>query len=230
MTQPKIIVLGALLLAAALPAARAQQTQTDELLVLNIQLNTVSQGTVTTTTARNVVQNPVIMSQITTRDVIQAIGGVTGNSFSRRAQLVLLTPTNDLNNWTVQIRDGTNAVDVSGFFGHQVSSPSVSSDTVNTRTGAVRDASYSLDSFTLQNLPQLLPLPFQFSVSGLTLTTESGVVRRGQVVGQVDSISGQVSGMGNFQGNLILIQGSISAQGDSTVPAPAPPPITLPVS
>jgi|SRR5579863_5184441 len=223
MTQPKIIAVAALLLAAAIQIPKASAQQTDEVLVLNIQLNTVAQGP--TTTGHNITRSQVITSEITSRDVIKALGTATGNAFSRRAQLVLLTPTNDLDKWTVQVRDGTSKVDVTAFFGHQAGLQSVASAFVNSRNGNAGDVSYSIDGFSLQSLPQFVPLGLDFNVSGLTVTTQSGIVRQNQVVGQTDRIAAQVSGSGDSQGNLILIQGSISAEGIGTETIAAPPPI-----
>lgn len=225
MTQPiRITALAALFLAAALGATQAQVTQTDEVLILNIQLNTVSQGP--TSSARGIVQSQVQTSEITSRDVIQALGAVTGNTFSRRARLTLLTPTNNLENWTVQIRDGSNVVDVTGFFGHQPGGASVGSAWVVTRTGEAGGTSYSIDGFALQDQAGFAPLSLHFSVSGLTITTETGVINRaGRVSSRTDRIVGQVSGTGDAQGALLLIQGTISAEGVGTETVTPPPPI-----
>ncbi len=223
MTLPfKITAVAALLLAAALPAAQAQ-SQTDEVLVLNLQLGAISQGP--TTSAKGVVATQVRTSEVTSRDVIQAIGASTGNSFSTHARLELLTPTNDLEFWSVQVRDGSSLVDVSGFFVHQRGSASVSSAFVVNRTGDAGDVEYSIDNFSLVDQPGFPALSLHFNVSGLTVTSQSGVVnRRGQVVGQVDDISGQVSGTGDSNGALIIIQGTIHAEGTGTQTITTAPP------
>ena len=210
----KLTAVAALLLAVASPAVRAQ-SQTDEVLLLNLQLGAISQGPATST--KNEMVLHVQTSQITSRDVIKALGASTGNSFTSHAKLELLTPTNNLENWSVQIQDGTRLVDVSGFFVHQPGSASVSSAFLVNRTGDAGDVEYSIDNFSLVDQPGFPPLSLHFSVSGLTVTSETGVVnRKGQVVGQVDSISGQVSGTGDANGAVLIIQGSVDANGTGT--------------
>jgi len=55
--------------------------------------------------------------RMTTRDLIAALGTATTNSFSAKAQLVFVRDANSLSNAAaVQVRDGTNVVDVSSFF------------------------------------------------------------------------------------------------------------------
>src|SRR4029077_10362060 len=102
----RIVPLAALMLAGAAQTTQAQ-TQTDEVLVLNIQLKEVSQGP-TTTNRAGVVSTSVQVRRITSADIIQMLGTATWNTFSSNTQLVLLTPTNDLDAWTVQVRDGNN--------------------------------------------------------------------------------------------------------------------------
>jgi hypothetical protein len=209
-----IIPIAALILAGAAQNMLAQ-TQTDEVLVLNIQLNAVSQGP-TTTNRAGVVSTSVQVRRITSRDIIQVLGAATGNSFSTNAHLVLLTPTNDLDTWTVQIRDGNNQLDVSGFITHQSGALEVGSSSFNPRTGNASGADYGVDTFTLHDQGGFPSLTEHFSVSGLTITSSRGVVRRGQVVGQVDRIDAQVSGGGDNNGNAVVIQGSVHAVGNST--------------
>ena len=204
----------ALILAGATQSMLAQ-TQTDEVLVLNIQLNAVSQGP-TTTNRAGVVSTSVQVHRITSGEIIQVLGAATGNSFSTNAQLVLLTPTNDLDAWTVQIRDGNNQLDVSGFIAHQPGALEVGSSSFNPRTGNASGADYGVDSFSLQDQGGFPALTEHFSVSGLTITSSRGVVRQGKVAGQVDRVDAQVSGTGDNNGNATVIQGSVHAVGNST--------------
>lgn len=209
-----IIPIAALMLAGAAQTTLAQ-TQTDEVLVLNIQLKAVSQGP-TTTNRAGVVSSSVQVHRITSGEIIQVLGASTGNSFSTNAHLVLLTPTNDLDNWTVQVRDGSVQVDVSGFITHQPGTTEVGSSSFNPRTGNASGADYGVDGFSLHDQGGFPALTEHFSVSGLTITSSRGVVRRGQVVGQVDRVDAQVSGTGDNNGNAIVIQGSVHAVGNST--------------
>jgi hypothetical protein len=225
MTLPtKITALAALLLAVALSRAQAQTTQTDEVLVLNFQLSTIAQGPAAS--VRGVIVSPVQTAQITSRDVIKTLGASIGNTFTGAARLELLTPTNNLQDWTVQIHDGTRVVDVTDFFRHQPTSGSVSSAFLVNRTGAAGEVEYSIDNFSLVDQPGYPSLSLHFNVSGLTATTESGFVnRRGQVVGQIDQISGKVSGTGDSNGAFLLIQGSVNAAGTSTETVTTAPPV-----
>ena len=207
-TALRTIPITALLLAAALQTAPAQVTNIDEALVLDYHLDAVSQGPTTSTTAG--VATDVQVSRITSRDIINVLGAATGNTFSARARLVLLTPTNNLGDWTVQIQDGTTAVDVTGFISHQQTSPSVGSAWLANRTRTVGGTEYSIDGFTLQDQAGYPSLTAHFSVSGFTATTSVGEVnRRGQVVGQLDSIQADVSGTGDSNGQLLIIEGLV---------------------
>lgn len=226
MTSPlKFSIIAALAFVAALPPVNAQTTQTDAVLNLSINLTALSQGP--SSSAQGVVQTTVHASQVTSRTVIQALGASTGNTFSTKARLVLLTPTNNLDNWTVQVRDGSAVVDVTGFFGHQPGTSTVDSAFLVTRTGDAGDTVYSIDNFTLQDEPGFPPLSLHFNVSGLTATSQTGVVnRRGVVTGEVNQISAQVSGTGDSKGALILIQGTVDAEGSGTQTVTSAPPIT----
>jgi hypothetical protein len=213
-TPSKIIPLAALLLAAALQSASAQVTNTYEALVLNFNLNAVSQGPTTTTSAG--AQTSVSVSRVTSRDIIKVLGTATGNTFSARARLVVLTPTNNLENWIVQVQDGTTSVDVTAFIGHQPGPDSVGSAFVR-RSGDAGSTEYSIDGFTLQDAPGFPALTEHFSVSGFTATSASGVVnRRGQVVGQIDTIDADVSGTGDLNGSVFIIEGTVDAEGIGT--------------
>jgi hypothetical protein len=216
-TASKIIPTAALLMAAALQTAPAQTTNIDEALVLNFNLNAVSQGPTTTTSAG--VVSDVRVTRITSRDIIVVLGTATGNTFSKKARLVVLTPTNELEDWTVQIQDGANDVDVTGFVVHHPGPASVGSAWVQQRTGATGGTEYSIDGFGLQDQPGFPALSEHFNVSGFTATASRGVVnRRGQVTGQVDSVDADVSGTGDSNGQLQIIEGTVDADGIGTQP------------
>jgi hypothetical protein len=214
-TRSKLIPMAAVLMAAALQTASAQPvTNTYEALVLNFNLNAVTQGPTTTTSAG--AQTTVQTSRITSRDIIVVLGAATGNTFSRHARLVVLTPTNNLESWIVQVQDGTTSVDVTGFIGHQPGPNSVGSSLVR-RNGSTSATEYSIDGFTLQDQAGFPPLTEHFSVSGFTATSESGVVnRRGQLVGQIDTIDADVSGTGDTNGQVHILEGTVDAEGIGT--------------
>ncbi len=210
----KIVPLAALLGTVAIRSSLAQGTETDELMQLDFQLNAISQGP--TTSTRNTVATTVVMHTITSREVIQVLGAAMGVSFSPGAGLYLLAPTNNLDAWTIQVRDGAAKVDVTPFFGHQPGANSVAGTSLNTRTGAGAGTDYSIDGFSLQDAPGFPALSEHFSVSGLTFTASVGAVRRGQVVAETVHVHARVSGAGDRQGSLTMVEGSIDAQGNST--------------
>jgi hypothetical protein len=224
-TAFKLIPTAALLMAAALQTAPAQTTNIDAALVLNFNLTAVSQGPTTTTPAG--VVSDVQVSRITSRDIIVVLGAATGNTFSPKARLVVLTPTNDLENWTVKVEDGATSVDVTGFIAHNPGPDSVSKAWIQRRTGAAGATEYSIDGFGLQDKPGFPALTEHFSVSGFTATTSRGVVdRRGQAAGVIDSIDADVSGTGDSNGQLLIIEGTVDADGIGTqaVVTPGRPP------
>jgi hypothetical protein len=207
----KIISVAALLMAGV---AQTSFAQSNEVLVLNIDLTAVSQGPVTTN--RDGTITDVQFTSITSRSIIKVLGTALGDTFSKRARLVVLAPTNSLEDWTIQIDDGTNtAVDVTGFFNHQPGSVAVSGAKANTKNGKSSVTDFSVDSLSLQDQTNYPALTEHFSVSGFTVVESQAVVKhKGTVVGQVVTISAQVSGTGDNQGTQTVITGSITAEGD----------------
>lgn len=200
------------------------QTQTDEILVLKINLTAVSQSAVAT--SQNGIITDLQTNTITSADVIQALGASLGDTFSATAKLEVLAPTNGLDSWTFQIKDGSNpAVDVSGFFSHQMGYPSVGTAWVNSTTGQSGITDYSVDSFSLQDQGGYPVLSMHFSLSGFTAINSKAVLnKKGVVVGQTDSISIRASGTGDTQGNPAVFTGSIKAGGVGTETVVTAPP------
>jgi len=210
-----MISVAALIMAGAAQTCLAQ-TQTDEVLVLNFDLTALSQAAVTTSS--DGLMSEVQVTKITSKSIIQVLGTALGINFSHKSKLLALAPTNFLDDWTIQVQDGTNvAVNVSGFFGHQPGFPSVGGAWINTKTGVSGVTDYSVDSFSLQDQGGYPTLTTHFSVSGFTILDSRTVLnRKGAVVGQDDNISAQVSGTGDNQGNPTVITGSVSAEGVGT--------------
>jgi hypothetical protein len=212
---PGFIPIAAIIMAGAIQMATAQQSQTDEVLVLNFQLTTVAQGP--TTTGRNTVVSEVQVGKVTSQDVIQALGASEGVAFSSKARLVLLAPTNNLDNWMFRVKDGGNEVDVTGFFSHQHLTSVVTSAVINTKTGDFRDVDYSVDSFNLVDQPGFPALGLHLNLSGFTVLSAKGLVNRhNAVVGQLDRLEERVSGTGDQNGNGVIVHGSISAESSGT--------------
>jgi hypothetical protein len=189
-------------------------TQTNLVLDLDIRLTAVSAGSVSTN--HGVVMDGVDFTKITSRGIIQELGAATSNSFSEDAKLVLVTPTNSLANWTVEVRDGTNSFDVTGFFGHTAGTNVVTSTFMNTNNGASGTTDYSIDSFSLHDAAGSAPLTTHFTVSGFTVAKMRGVLgEAGGVLGETGSIVANVSGTGDDGGKPIVTEGSIFAHGNN---------------
>jgi hypothetical protein len=211
----RIISMTALMMAAASQTTLAQ-TQTDEVLVLTVNLTAVSQGAVTTNLDGTITD--VQVTTITSQSIIQVLGAALGDTFSANAKLQVIAPTNYLDGWTFQVQDGTNpAVDVSGFFGHQVGYPSVAGAWISGTTGQPGVTDYSVDLFSMQDQGGYPALSEHFSVSGYTaINSTAKVNKKGVVVGQTDSVSAKVSGTGDNQGTTTVITGTITAKGTGT--------------
>jgi hypothetical protein len=211
-----LAVIGTLL---GVAAPRSTMAQTNVTLDLDFYLTTVSQGTVSTNDG--VIVSNVRFGFIDEATIISELGASTSNTFSRRAELLLVFPTNAPNDWTVLVRDGSNSVDVTGFFDHTNGTNTVGSTIFNPRTGGVTDTEYSIERFSLNDQPGFPPLTTHFTVRGLTITTTHGAVATpAGVFGVTDSITADVSGTGSSGGDLILLQGSVIAKAEFFPPSP----------
>jgi hypothetical protein len=201
----KILSASALLVGAAV-WTNVAHAQTNETLALNIELTAVSQNATNSTNVQCV--------KITSRSIIQDLAASLGTTFSHRAKLVVIAPSDALDNWSaVQIMDGTNVVDVTGFFDHAQGSLVVQGSRTRGWGGSSTTVSYSVDSFSLMDQSGFTALTEHFNVSGFTvITSTTSTNRKGTVSSQTDSISAVVSGTGDEQGNPTVITGSITAE------------------
>ncbi|HWC59497.1 MAG TPA: hypothetical protein VHC44_07360 [Verrucomicrobiae bacterium] len=204
----KTLKIAVLAVAAMVAAIQAQAgVQTNVVQNLSVQLFGVSQGNAFSfggTSGTNV--NNVIVG---TRQVIQALGTATGNSFSFSSRLVVVTPI-DGGSSQIQVRDGSNApVDVSHFFSMQELSGSVDGSVTTTRPARSTSVSYLVARFVLADADgQTLPL--HFDVNGFTtINSTSG----GFFGSQGPTTDANVSGSGDRNGNLIILQGSVDIFG-----------------
>ena len=214
-----LATLGALLAVGTAWTSQAQTnviTQTNVTLDLDFYLSTVAQGTVTTNDGA--VVNGVVFGNITEASIISELGASTSNNFSPHAELWLVIPTAAPDDWSVKVRDGTNSpVDVTGFFTYAPGTNSVGKTVVLTTTGAVGDTEYSIDRFGLHDQAGLPALSTHFDVSGFTITTT-----RGALPGEIESINACVDGTGEQDGNLIVIEGFVTARNNEGFPHPIP--------
>ena len=200
----KTLKLAALAALLALGTAQGRADQTN--LVENIHLNLFGLKQGDTRTNRNLVITSVDTVRLNNRAVIQALGDATANSFSRRSQLVLVTPL-DGGVSSVEVRDGDTKTDVTSFFGLEQTGTSVTASVLNTRTGNSAQITYSIQRLVLQDAAGLPALAVHFDVSGLGTDTDR--TRRGPS----SSLRIDAAGNGDSDGSPLVVQGSISVSG-----------------
>ena len=206
MKSLKYAVLAAVAMAAV---AQVQAgTQTNVVQNLNIQLFGVSQGSPFSfggTSGTNV--NAV---RVDNRQVIQALGVATGNTFSFASRLVVVTPINGGNS-QIQVRDGSNTVvNVTDYITAQEISGSVDgSVTVSRPRNSSTSVSYVIARFALQEVNGQSVLPLHFDVNGFTTINSS----TGGFGPQGPTTDANVAGSGDRNGNLMILQGSIEIFG-----------------
>jgi hypothetical protein len=200
----KMAVLAVVAMAVGVQAHAS--TQTNLVQNLNIQLVGVSQGSAFSfggTSGTNI--NTVVIG---TRQIIQALGTATGNTFSFRSSLVVVTPT-DGSAAHIQVRDGGNTVDVTDFLMAQELSPSVDGSVSTVRPARATSVSYLISRFVLQDADGAT-LPFHFDVNGFTTINSS---TGGFFGSQGPTTDANVSGTGDRNGSLLILQGSIEIFG-----------------
>jgi hypothetical protein len=219
----RLASLTAVLAVGTAPALLAQTTVPPGGVTLDLDfyLTTVSQGTVVTN-GSNVI-NGVQFGSINEASIIKELGVSTSNTFSRRAELALVTPVNEPNDWTVLVKDGSNTVDVTGFFTFTPGTNSVGRTVINSADQTVSDTAYSIDGFALHDATNFPALKTHFHVRGFTATTTRGVVPTAAgVFGVTESINADVSGQGETGGNLLIIEGVVTANPNYEVATPVP--------
>jgi hypothetical protein len=189
-----------------LAAVQAWADQTN--LVRNLDINLLGVGQGGSTTIRNVTVTTVTRNRVGTADIINAIGTATGNGFSQSARLVSIVPLAN-GSPTIAIRDHGNSVDVSAFFNRTSVSDEVAKSTVNNRNGKANGSTYSLQQFALQNADGYPALALHYVVTGVAVEDFSIPAIPGPYLG----LSAEVSGTGDSDGSLLIIQGSIRIFG-----------------
>ena len=206
MKSTKIAGITAALLLAA---AQGYGDTTNVVQNLGVQLFGVTQGG--TSTNRNLVVTTAGNVRVDTRRIIAALGAATANSFSVTSRLVLVTPLGG-GNPSVQVRDGTTTVDVTGFFTYETLSGTVESSIVGLMSGRSLVTDYNIERLALQDGPGSITL--HFDVNGLATRVTNGNRPAGDV-------SIDVSGSGANNGKLILLQGSIFIRGQTLEVVPS---------
>lgn len=201
----KLPILTAL---AVLCATYVDAQQTNLVQTLNVQLFGYSQGGGGSFGGATVTN--VNLVQISTRQIIQALGTATMNTFSPTSRLVVVTPLGG-GGPGIQVRDGNNApVNVTDFLNLQPISGSVQSSLFNTRNGHGVVISYNITQLVLQDADGET-LNMHFNVNGFT-TSNSSTPAASPFSNTTDA---NVSGSGDRNGNLLILQGSVDISGDT---------------
>ena len=190
-------------------------------LVQNLEFSLVGIAQGRTTTVKNVTTATVDTMKLATDDIITAIGSATGNNFSPQAELVVITPVPSGAD-TVAIRDGGKSVDVTVFFTQSPLSQMVGSYTYNSKTGKGKGTNYGIQQFTLQDSTGFQPLALHYTVSGTAVENVSVP----EIPGPRAELRADVSGTGDSDGNLLIIQGTIRIFGQQVEVAPGGGPAT----
>jgi hypothetical protein len=196
----KIAALAVVAMAVGVQAQAEQQTNLVQ--NLSIQLVGVSQGSPFSfggTSGTNV--NNVFIG---TRQVIQALGSATANTFSSASRLVVVTPIEG-GDAHIQVRDGSNTVDVTDFLVAQEVSGSVDGSVSTLRPVRSTSVSYLISRFALQDMDGAT-LSLHFDVNGFTTINSS---TGGFFGAQGPTTNANVSGTGDRNGNPLILQGSI---------------------
>jgi hypothetical protein len=202
-TRERFRRFGWILLALALPLpltpirVQAQTTNTFSVLNVNFRLTARVQtaaGTLVTTSIR-------------TKDLIQAIGQASTNTFSSKAKLLLFFPVGGGVPFFV-VRDGTNDFDAGGFlFPTQVGTPvmAVKTDPTGRRLETIRVT----EEFKQENTATL-----NFDVQGFnTNQQDTKFAHQSLSVPAATSINVSVVGVGKVGGQPAVLEGTVTASG-----------------
>jgi hypothetical protein len=184
-------------------SSRADQTNLVQ--SLGIRLRGISQGD--TKTNKNVVTTGLNMVRVGDAEVIAALAGAMGKTFTSQAQLFMISPLPS-GTPSIVIRDGTSSVDVSAFFIYEVKSAVVTSSDSNLRTGRMNTANYSVQHLALIDADGAT-LNLHFDVQGITVETFSS----GPNSNPQAQLNSNVSGSGDDAGKTVLFEGSFSLRG-----------------
>jgi len=202
----KIAVLAGVVMVGVIQAQAG--TQTNLVQNLSVQLFGVSQGG--SFSGGGITGTNVNSVRVDTRQVIQALGTATFNTFSSfGSRLVVVTPVDGSSESRIQVRDGTNApVDVTDFFNFQEVSDAVNGSVASTRPARSTTVSYVISRCVLQDANGST-LPLHFDVNGFTTINSS----TGFFGPQGPTTDANVSGAGDRNGKLLILQGSIEIFG-----------------
>lgn len=205
-----LVLLGALNLHAA--------PQTNLVQSLRFNLTLFLQGAPVTN--QNLVSFSMIPRKIFSPDIIQVIGASMSRQFSAKALLLSVTPLSGAPA-TVVIQDGTNRVDVTGFFNINKDNVAVDSGIFETTTGAQRGAECVNRTFRLRNRGGFPNLTLNFTVTGLSQTKYKSLFDdQGSVIGVSEEYGMAVAGTAQINGSDATVRGTVANLGRSVEVVP----------
>jgi hypothetical protein len=205
----KLAALAAFIAAAAMTS----HAQTNRVANLGFQLVFYSQGA-TTTNGTRVVEDADV-TRFGTKDLIQILGAATSNDFSRAARLLRVTAIIDGTNGgtTTIVKDGTNVVDVTGFFSTALDGVVVHDSTfINGRL--LKATRYSIRNLALKDKTGFPALAAHFAVQGFDVADfhRAEPMKAGSDMddhGDHDA-TWTVNGTGDHNGQPIVVKGEIN--------------------
>lgn len=201
--------LTAILFAGLVPIRAAT---TNSVQNIEFELTFFTQGP-TNHPSTNITMVTIDKFRVTTRDVIAALGLATSNDFSRSARLVSVRDATSTNSSrTIEVRDGTNVVDVTGYFNitaDETNVLSVHSLRFNSVTGVGTGMSDGIFHLALTNAS----LTTSLDLGGFATTTVTGI-KSGNSILSVDEVSAAVAGSGTgTNGVPAVVNGLIEIEG-----------------
>jgi hypothetical protein len=180
---------------------------------INFELTFFAQGP-TNHPSTNVTIVTINKFRVTTRDIITALGQATSNNFSCRARLVSVHDATSTNSARViEVRDGTNVVDVTSYFNittAETNMLSVHSLVYNNISGNGLEKTEGIFHLTLSNTSNT-NLVTSLDLSGFATTT-TAVFKSGNLI--VDEIDADVAGTGvGKNGVPAVVKGRIDIEG-----------------
>ena len=207
----KVIILSALAL-LGMAQARATAASTNIVQNISFEFTGYEQGA-TNSPSTNFTVIAVDTFKFGTKDVIASIGQALSTNFSSKARLVYITRVNvNTNINALEIRDGSNRVDVTSFFvgSGRNTNDLVRSLLINKKAGLSIGVGYSTYRLVVTNVP-----PASLSVNGFAVAKHATLHDKltGLTLG-VDTLNASLAGTGtDTNGIPFVTTGTLSVVG-----------------
>jgi hypothetical protein len=190
-----------------LTAGQVSAAQTNLVQSLHFDLTACFQGV--NATNQNLVTYSVTPQRISNVDIIQALGTSLSQTFPPHATLrtVTLLPNGAE---TVVIQDGTNRVDVTGFFVDTSAPVQVVKGVSDTSSGEEHQMQYGNRTFRLRNKGGSPALTLNFQVAGFA---QDKLHTLSNNLGMCDEFNASVAGTVTLNGQDAVAHGSVTRVG-----------------